>query len=936
MKRVRIILAALLLSWPLSAVAQGEPESPQTLTVHYHRFDNKASSYKLWAWTPGSKGRAISNTGKDDWGAIFKLPIGDAQSQCLLFRKGRGKRTQWDQPTRIWRAADGLELWIREGDANIHKQAVSGAFVSKAYADSARGLYVNFYGGSLTATQLELVNRQSQEIIAIQDVASASPRKNGYKRQSSEVCFIYDPEQMGGGLDGHKGIYLLGSFNKWQKAMGKRAWKLSWNDTEKWWELRLPANKVPLWSSFKFKQKGGGWAPSGANLVLRGRQGQRVDCQQSLDITQVYELRKKGEARGAVVIPRGLLHDALSQQSSSAKLGAHCSPEQTTFTLFAPTAQSVELRLYKQAQDKTGATHAMKRSEDGCWSLTMSGDLHGRYYVYCVDAPGTNPLREVIDPYSRCNSAHDGRGLVLDLKRTDPEGFRDHERPDFRGVTKDASPNSWQDAVIYECHIRDLTIAKNSGVKAKGLYKGFVERNTKGPGSVKTGLDHFLELGVTHIQIMPFQDFDNDERSDRYNWGYMPVHFNSPDGWFSRQKHDQSRVREAKSMVHELHKVGLRAILDVVYNHTSGAASFDKIVPYYYYRVRRFSDDPYWNGSGCGNEFRSESAMGRKFILDSLEYWAREYKMDGFRFDLMGLIDRETMVQAAQMLRGIDSSLMIYGEPWTGGDTPIRKTEKGSQQGAGFSVFNDHFRDAIKGSNNDGQFGFVQRPNGQLAGKIKNGMEGAVNRQAGGFALNPAETINYVACHDNKTLFDKLNEDKQASAKTKARWQRLANAFVLLSQGIPFLHAGQDFHRSKIGEHNSYNSPDRINQVDWSLKSKNRATFEFTRGLIKLRKKHPVFRLDSAQDILGQRMKYLSAGEHMIAFELNGQGLQGETWKTVLVIFNLNSKSQTHALPAGQWSVVVRDSWAGIRPLKTVSAQLQCPEHSVTVLVKGS
>ncbi|MDF1664261.1 MAG: type I pullulanase [Planctomycetota bacterium] len=940
-----LVLCSLILGSPSLALGQdkssdSEKNQPsEVLRIHYQDLASsktRPTKFGLWIWQEGEKGRLLRSSSKDSQGLpVYEIPLENEHPLYILPRSLSSKKTIWDQPTRSWTKKTGKEIWLRRGDPKIHRSAVGRRFVSAAYADKSDALYLVMKGSPDQPSDLKIVDDQGRRI-AISQIHIPSPRRQGFIAHGDQVTFIYDASFIGGNLDPGRGVYVAGNFNGWQKAVGKSKWKLKWDDAKKIWSVTVKASQLPSNALFKFKQKKGAWAPNGGNLQIKHSQGFRADLTAPLSFDRRYQAIFKDEKQGVDIIPRGWLHDTLHDYQYQGSLGANYSKEGTQFAVFAPTASKVEVLLYTKAQGGQGEVVSLRKQDQYTWTATQPGDLAGRYYMLRVDAPGTNPLRPVIDPYSRCNTAHNGRGIIVNLRATDPEGFRKHSRPNFLNVTEDAHPNSPEDAIIYEAHVRDFSIAKNSGIKARGQYLGFIEKGSKGPGGVKTGIDHLLELGITHVQIMPLQDFDNNESGNSYNWGYMPVHFNSPDGWYASKKDDVTRVTEAKELIYGLHKAGLRMVLDVVYNHTSSAASFDKIVPYYYYRMKPFNDYPYWNGSGCGNEFRSESAMGRKFILDSIRYWIEEYKVDGFRFDLMGLIDTETMRQIASLAHSIDKTLLVYGEPWAGGDTPIQKTEKGSQQGQGFGVFNDILRDAIKGGNHDGAKGFIQNPNPEHSGKIKNGLEGATNRSAGGFALSPKEVINYVACHDNKTLWDKLSEDRSANPAMRARMQRLAGAMVILSQGVPFIHGGQEFHRSKGGEHNSYNKPDRINKVDWSLKAKNKATFNFYRGLIALRKAHPAFRLSDSRKIAGQRLQYLPAAKSVIAFELEGKNLKGEQWDHIVVIFNASRSPETVNLPGSSWTVVVDENEAGNKTVKNgskrVKSQVKVPPMSVVVL----
>ena len=398
------------------------------------------------------------------------------------------------------------------------------------------------------------------------------------------------------------------------------------------------------------------------------------------------------------------------------ELGAIYTPEATTFRLFAPTATKVTLLIYDAPEGGAGQPYRLERKDRGIWEKVIKADLLNKYYTYRVEGndPRFHPEKELIDPYSRCNTAHHGRGMIVQDQTPIAE------RPTF----------PMEEAIIYEVHVRDFSIDANSGIQYKGKYLGMTKTGTtlKGEGKVATGLDHLVEMGINTVQLMPIQDFENDETSEQYNWGYMPVHFNSPDGWYATERHNAKRIEEFKKVVDALHKKGIRVILDVVYNHTaetdSAQYSFNGIAPGYYYRLNDAGQ--FWNGSGCGNEFRSEAPMARKFILDSVKYWVSEYKVDGFRFDLMGLIDLDTMVQITTELHQIDPNILVYGEPWAAGQTPIEVTAKGKQRGRGFAVFNDSFRNALKSSPFQIEPTFLV--DGERIDQVKEGIRGSIRR----------------------------------------------------------------------------------------------------------------------------------------------------------------------------------------------------------------
>ncbi|MFA6582689.1 MAG: alpha-amylase family glycosyl hydrolase, partial [Elusimicrobiaceae bacterium] len=462
------------------------------------------------------------------------------------------------------------------------------------------------------------------------------------------------------------------------------------------------------------------------------------------------------------------------------ELGAFEENDTWIVRVFSPASTAVALLLADKTSSSAVRELPMANTGNGLWEAHVNENIAGQYYKIKTTRNGRTV--EGIDPYSRANTGHDGWGIIF--KDTTPVS----DAPVF---------DNSQD-IIYEIHLRDMTIDEFSGVKHKGKYLGLAETGTKNPQfpEIATGLAHLKELGVNTVHIMPVQDFENDESSSTYGWGYMPVHFNSPDGWYASKTEDASRVAELKTLIDTLHKNGMKVVMDVVYNHTAEGGpnvtfGFNALAENYYYRTK--DDGSYWNGSGCGNEFRSESKMGRKFIVDSLKYWVKEYKVDGFRFDLMGLIDIDTVEQAIAELKKTNPDIFIYGEPWTAGETPIEKITKGSQRGKNFSVFNDDFRNAVKGSVFDLKPGYVQA--GLYRKEVVSGIRGSIDA----FAASPLESINYVSCHDNHTLFDRIDrtEDMKATPEEKTKMTMLANGIILTSQGIPFLHAGEEFLRTK-------------------------------------------------------------------------------------------------------------------------------------------
>jgi len=622
----------------------------------------------------------------------------------------------------------------------------------------------------------------------------------------------------------------------------------------------------------------------------------------------------------AVVSPRRVLRDPHRFYDADVELGATYTKDRTTFRVFSPGARKASVVLYDDATTDSGRTEVtMSREQAGIWSADFSGDLKGKYYTYMFEGHRLDPKKEALDPYARCTSAKDGRALIVDLRETDPPGFRPIKRPPMSSPT---------DAIVYEIHVRDFSIAPTSGIKDKGHFGGFVEPGTRVPGTdVKTGIDHLEELGVTHVQLLPIQDFDNDEfNTEQYNWGYMPSHFNSPDGWYATNVRGPERVKEFKQLVQALHARGIRVIMDVVYNHTDNSAPFNRLVPDYYYRMT--PNGQFHNGSGTGNEFDSQSPMGRKFIVDSCRYWVEEYGVDGFRFDLMGLVDLQTMIELKKAIQEVDPTIIVYGEPWAAGGSGLAEiTTKDRIRGTGIGAFNDHFRDAVKGSTRGPGPGFVQA--GHEVDRLRAGLLGSLND----WALEPHEALNYVDAHDDNVLWDKLLVSTgNASTAERVKMNNMALALVLTAQGRAFLHGGSEFLRTKDGVENSYNAPDAINQVDWDLKQANMASFNYVKGLIAIRRGHPVFRMASRSEVLKRARAEQVDGQAVICYTLDGRGLTGETWNLVRVYYNATPNAKTVTLPAGAWNVVVKGGNAGTETIDLATGTVSI-EARTTLLI---
>ncbi|WP_238719067.1 type I pullulanase [Pelagihabitans pacificus] len=587
--------------------------------------------------------------------------------------------------------------------------------------------------------------------------------------------------------------------------------------------------------------------------------------------------------------------------------------EFSDFKLWSPTADEVLLNLYDNGTDGLPiARYELTRFREGVWSTRVLGDLHGTYYTFQILIDG-EWSEETPGIYAQAVGVNGERAMVLDLKSTDPNGWESDQSPILR------HPN---EAIIYELHIRDMTIHSQSGSSLPGKYLGLVEEGTKGPEGLTTGIDHLKELGITHVHLLPtFDHYSIDETkldSAQFNWGYDPQNYNVPEGSFASDPYRaEVRIKEFKQMVKSLHDQGIGVILDVVYNHTGRTAesNFNQEVPGYYYR--QWEDGSLADAAACGNETASERPMMRKFILESVAYWTREYHLDGFRFDLMGIHDIDLMNEVSKKVKEVNPNAFVYGEGWTAKDSPYpadkRALKKNTVQMPQITAFSDDLRDGLKGSVfEDSSTGFVSGGE-DMEESIKFGIVGAiahpqvayqeVNYSDAPWTNNPWQTISYVSCHDNHTLYDKLKVSrKDAGEREIIAMAKLANAIVLTSQGTPFLHAGVEMLRTKNGEHNSYNLPDSINQIDWYRKKQYSEVFDYHKNLIALRKAHPAFRM-STGELVRSNLEFQKTEDSFISYLMETNGTQ-DPWKKILVAYNARTTPVNYRLD-GRWQVAV-------------------------------
>ncbi len=627
-------------------------------------------------------------------------------------------------------------------------------------------------------------------------------------------------------------------------------------------------------------------------------------------------------------------------------LGMQYSPNQTNFRLWSPAASEVRLHIYASGKgDNLINSYAMSRDVEGTWVYGLKGDHKNEYYTFQIKQEGTW-RQEKPDPYAKAAGVNGHRAMIVDLKATDPEGWHEDRRPPLA---------SYNDIILYELQVRDLSIHKSSGITHKGKFIGLAETGTKNPAGLSTGLDHIKDLGVTHVHLLPAFDHRSIDESRldeaQYNWGYDPLNYDVPEGSFSTDPFDGNvRIREFKQMVKALHENGLRVILDVVYNHTgqSDDSNFNQLVPSYYYRQN--AEGGFSDASACGNETASERAMMRKFMVESVKYWVEEYHLDGFRFDLMGIHDIETMNLISKELRAIDPSIFIYGEGWTAGASPLPAEDQALKANTGklkeVAAFSDDLRDGLKGSVFEHEDrGFVSQKPG-MKESIKFGIVAStrhpqvdyttVNYSKAPWSPKPSQTISYVSCHDNHTLFDKLKISMpDATPAELIKMHKLAETIVLTSQGVPFLHAGMEMLRTKGGVENSFESPDEVNQIDWNRKTQYKFLFDYYQGLIALRKNHPAFRMPTTE-MIQQHLEFIDTqDDNLILYKLKDHA-NGDSWKEIMVLLNGSGLNKTISTPKGDWQLVSdgnRVNEAGIRSVN--SSVLTIPASTAFIMYKN-
>ena len=608
-------------------------------------------------------------------------------------------------------------------------------------------------------------------------------------------------------------------------------------------------------------------------------------------------------------------------------------PKQTEFrTITLPQAQAVTLRLYEAGLGgkayKTVKMKGKKSADHTLWSATVKGNLNGKFYTFEV-TQGGKKLGECAGVFARAVGVNGQRGAVIDFAATNPDGWSRDVRPAI----------AWSDLVLYEMHHRDFSIDPSGGFAHPGKFLALTEPRA---------LRHLQELGVNAVHILPSFDYASvdETRLDtpQYNWGYDPVNYNVPEGGYSTDPYrPEVRVREFKQMVKALHDAGIKVILDVVYNHTFDIAgsNFQKMMPDYFYR--KTADGNYSNGSGCGNETASEREFVRAYIVESVKYWVEEYHIDGFRFDLMGVHDIATM---NAVRRELPSDIFIYGEGWSAGGCAIPNEELAMKANIsrmpGIAAFSDEIRDGLRGPwDGDDKAAFLGRVKGNEE-SVKYGIVGGikhpqvdlkkVNYTDEAWATEPTQLIAYVSCHDDMCLVDRLKASIPGITTDELiRLDLLAQTAVFTSQGVPFMLSGEEMLRDKKGVHNSYNSPDDINHLDWNNLTKYPQVMAYYKGLIALRKHHPAFHMGNAQEIVN-KLEFIESTDLTVAYKLKNHA-GGDSWNTIYVVLNANTEPRVLAVDDGHYTIVCCDGVIDENGLETVDgSQVIIPAQSALIM----
>jgi pullulanase len=942
-----------------SFIASAEEDE---LIIHYIREDKNYEGWNIWLWPKDGDGLAFEFEKVDDNGAYFSIPIDESiEEYGFIVRMNEWEKKDFDKDQFI-NVKENKEIYIfsgKEGYSTKNESQSEQSSIANTLDEITLRIHYHRFDEDYNGWNIWLWPKDGE----------GTP----YSFNNEDEYGVFFEQKLSG-LSGINEIGLIVRLNEWEaKDIDEDRFVKIENLNDNILEIYLvqgdkkiytdkskvdmspkftsasfiSENEVQFYSTTAFDlnldmfyilDQDGNKVEIESISSKSGDKGVKNAVIKAKEIFSIWKTYKLfGKNYKEISIDKVSLYDTEAFKNqytySGDDLGANYSNEKTTFKIWAPTANKMELNLFKDgANSPSYSVIEMDKSDNGVFEATVEGDLNKVYYTYKITIG--NDTDELVDPYAKAAGVNGQRGMIIDLDSTDPQGWDTDVKPEFANYT---------DAVVYELHIRDLATHEESGIKNVGKFISLTETGTTNKDGLTTGIDHLKELGITHLQILPMYDYNSvDESSSapKFNWGYDPLNYNVPEGSYSTDPYNgEVRINEMKTMIKALHDNGIRVVMDVVYNHTALTkdSNLNKAVPEYYYRT---SNGKFSNASGCGNETASEREMARKFIVDSVKYWVTEYHIDGFRFDLMGIHDIETMKEIESELHKIDPSIIIYGEGWTGGTSTLSETQrlvkKNISKVENIGAFNDDMRDGIKGHVfEDKSPGFVSGAVG-LIDSVKFGIVGSVNHpqvtyqrvnySKAPWANSPIQSINYVAAHDNLTLYDKLKTvNKDASEEELKKMSMMADAIVLTSQGVPFIHAGSELLRSKNMDENSYQSPDSVNMIDWSLKTKNQDVVNYYKGLIEIRKAHPAFRMTDSTMVANNLIFFSDkkdstlkiSAENMIAYLINNNA-NNDIAGSILVAFNGSKEEITLNIPDGEWDVLVKDDKASAEPIDRI------------------
>ncbi|MGG1572062.1 type I pullulanase [Fictibacillus sp. NRS-1165] len=952
---IALVIGGLFSFHSVQSFAETAAGGKTKVTIHYQAAKDNTKDWNLWVFPEGGEGKAYPFTGEDKFGKVAEIELSGAYKKVgFIVRTDSWEKDGGDRFIDI--AAGEGEVWVKAGDGNTYTEPPDGEYRDLpsyeninvkvhyfryddqyegwnlwTWPENAEGKSVPFTDEDDFGKVANIQMKNLKDVHKIGLIVRKSVPGNEWADKEFGDRYVTKFKE-----DGSAEIWIAQGQERiyYDKDLVDRAPTIVRASIDGF-------NEITFETNFPFNVKNHGLSLSGGADIKEvvpfdSKAGEftnkvKVITARNLDLTKVYKIAKDDFGEAVVQTGKVVRTPEFDQQFfySGNDLGNTYSKKETSFRLWAPTASEARLVTYKTWHGENGTELPMKKSERGTWVTALKGNQEGLIYTYKVKIG--DQWNEAVDPYARAVTVNGNKGTVIDLDETDPRHFRKR----MKALTP-------EDAIIYELHVRDLSMHPKSGIQHKGKFLGVAEEKTRGPKGVKTGLNHIKDLGVTHVQLLPVFDYNSVDETKldipQFNWGYDPKNYNAPEGSYSTDPYKPAvRIREMKQMVNTLHHNNLRVIMDVVYNHmySAGESNFQKLVPGYYFRYNE--DGTLANGTGVGNDTASERKMMRKFIVDSVSYWAKEYNLDGFRFDLMGIHDVETMNEVRKALNKIDPSMIVLGEGWDL-NTPIDPAAKANQKNAGkmpgIAHFNDNIRDGLKGSVfNDTDKGFVNgKPS--TGDTIKEGVKAGIDYPSTMASYkDPQQVITYVEAHDNHTLWDKLQlTNPDSSIEARKKMHELASSIILTSQGVTFLHAGQEFMRTKGGDHNSYQSPDSVNQLDWQRRADFGKEVNYMKGLIKLRKSHPAFRMRTAQDIRSH-LSFLPAPKNTVAYELKGHANKDRA-KDLVVVYNANVNAQTISLPAaGPWKVLVNGENAGNKSLGVLLGnKISVPALSAVVL----